>query len=286
MLERMCRVAGGPAPRVAIVVAHPDDETLGLGAHFPLLGDALLVHVTDGAPRDGADARRAGFGRPAEYALARRRELVRALALADFIPARTVACGVPDKEAVRALPRIVRTLAVELGAFAPELLLTHAYEGGHPDHDALALAVRLACAQLERAGGPPPAIAEFGGYHAAPGGGIAFDFLPAPAGADGRELVVELPPARAAFKDRLLGCFATQAAVLAPFPRDRERFRAAPRHDFAAAPHEGTLYYETLGWEIDGLRWRAHARSAAAALGLPIAPPAAAGSRAAERRTG
>ncbi len=46
--------AGGPiAERVMIVVAHPDDETIGLGAQLRRFEDALLVHVTDGAPRDG-----------------------------------------------------------------------------------------------------------------------------------------------------------------------------------------------------------------------------------------
>ena len=42
--------------RVMIVVAHPDDETIGMGAQLNRFDDALLVQVTDGAPRDGRDA--------------------------------------------------------------------------------------------------------------------------------------------------------------------------------------------------------------------------------------
>ena len=55
-----------------IVAAHPDDETLGIGSLLCLLDEALLVHVTDGAPRDGADARVHGFATCAEYADAAR----------------------------------------------------------------------------------------------------------------------------------------------------------------------------------------------------------------------
>ena len=63
-----------------MVVAHPDDETVGAGATLPLFRRLLLVHATDGAPRDLADARAVGFADAAGYAAARRRELDAALA--------------------------------------------------------------------------------------------------------------------------------------------------------------------------------------------------------------
>ncbi len=38
---------------IAIVAAHQDDETIGAGGCLPRFGEVTLVHVTDGAPRDG-----------------------------------------------------------------------------------------------------------------------------------------------------------------------------------------------------------------------------------------
>ena len=43
------------------------------------------------------------------------------------------------------LEDLVDRCAGLIGALRPAVVITHAYEGGHPDHDTLALAVRLAC---------------------------------------------------------------------------------------------------------------------------------------------
>ena len=59
------------AEPVALVVAHPDDETIGLGSRLHLFDRLLLVHLTDGAPADMGDARRAGFATREAYAAAR-----------------------------------------------------------------------------------------------------------------------------------------------------------------------------------------------------------------------
>src|SRR5205814_9647467 len=63
---------------VALVVAHPDDETLSVGASLALFRHLTLVHVTDGAPRALHDAQAAGFGTARDYAAARLRELRKA----------------------------------------------------------------------------------------------------------------------------------------------------------------------------------------------------------------
>ena len=72
--------AGDPVgERVVVVVAHPDDETLWAGALLGRLQNALLIHLTDGAPADGADAHRLGFASRDAYAAARAAELDTAL---------------------------------------------------------------------------------------------------------------------------------------------------------------------------------------------------------------
>ena len=68
--------SGAPmAERVTLVVAHPDDETLFAGPLLGRLGDGVLIHLTDGAPADMADARRLGFATREEYVATRAAEL-------------------------------------------------------------------------------------------------------------------------------------------------------------------------------------------------------------------
>jgi LmbE family N-acetylglucosaminyl deacetylase len=255
-----------------LVAAHPDDDVLGAGALLGRLPGARIVYVTDGAPRDGRDARAYGFPAPAHYAAARRREALAALALADIHPHQTVWLDVADQEATFALERIVGLLRELIVATRAEVILTHPYEGGHPDHDAVAFAVRAAVTQLERLAPKDrrgPILAEFAGYHATPDGGRESSFLEHPGFPTA---LFRLSDAERRLKSRMLELHATQAAVLADFSRDRELFRLAPPYDFSRPPHPGPLLYERGGsggdWGIDGVRWRAEALAASRRLGL------------------
>ena len=93
------------APRVAIVAAHPDDEVVGASALLIRSPDTLVVHVTDGAPRDPRDAGAAGFRTRAAYATARRTEALAALGLAGIPRTRVRELGVVDQEASSLLAR-------------------------------------------------------------------------------------------------------------------------------------------------------------------------------------
>lgn len=264
-LHRLEADAEAVGEAVAIVVAHADDEVIGIGGQLARLHGVRLVHVTDGAPRNLLDAHAAGFDRWQCYAAARRRELLAALRIAGIEATRADQLDIPDQQASFRLLELTKTLAAKLHALCPEIVLTHAYEGGHPDHDAAAFAVHAACALVERCGGEVPAIVEMTGYHMARGTPANSEFSDRP----GSPVVTLVLGARErALKQRLIDCFATQSRVLADFAIDVERFRPAPGYDFARPPHQGRLFCEHFDWGIDGARWQALAGEALAALGI------------------
>ena len=259
LLDRFC--AGAP-PRFALVSAHQDDEVIGAGSRLLAQRDVLVVHVTDGSPRDLTDARRNGFPDRETYAAARRAELLAALAVAGIPPERARALDRVDQEAFLDLAGIAGDIADLLAAFAPEVVVAHPYEGGHPDHDAAAFGVHAAVRLLAVRGSTPPEIVEMTSYHEGPHGFRTGTFLPGddPRGAATREIA--LPEDVRAHKRRMLECFRTQRGILEVFPPGVERFRLAPRYDFTVPPHPGTLLYERHPWGTDGPGWRARAREA------------------------
>jgi LmbE family N-acetylglucosaminyl deacetylase len=247
--------------RILIVAAHPDDETIGLGAQLCRFDDALLVHITDGAPRDGRDAAAYGFTSLADYAAARRRELTAALEAGGAAHLRTLCLGIVDQQAMRHLVSLTEHLRDLLEQQNPQAVITHAYEGGHPDHDAAAFAVHAAC----RLATERPAILDMALYHRRDGRLVSGEFLPA--AAQDRDATIVLSEDDRQRKQRMIDCFVTQRWLLVQLDTGVERFRIAPDYDFAASPHPGELHYETLGWGITGFEWRRYAAAALAELG-------------------
>ena len=243
------RLASGDAidAPVALVVAHPDDETLWAGAALHRLRDLTLVLLTDGAPEDMGDARRLGFKMREAYAGARSAELAGALAALDARP-KLIRCEVRDQDAVRHLPAIIDRLRGDLAG--AELVITHPYDGGHPDHDAAALAVARAAAVP---------VVEFACYTLVDGARAFGRFIPDPACP---EQACALTAADRARVDAALAAYGTQAHVFGGWRPEAERWRAAPRYDFSRpAPGEGALY-DGFRWALTSARWRAIAAEA------------------------
>lgn len=235
--------------RVAVVVAHPDDETLWVGSLLPRLVNALLIHVTDGAPHDMADARRLGFATREDYAAVRAAELDAALALLGAAPERR-AYGIADQDAMAGRAALVDRLADDLAGAA--VVVTHPYEHGHPDHDTCAHAVRAAVDRLTEQDRPAPAIVEFACYHLRDGERRFGAFWPGEAD----EHVRTLPDDE---RDRIaaaLAAHASQAAVIDGWVPTHERWRAAPAYDFAAPAAPGGALYDGFGWAMTAARWR------------------------------
>ncbi|MFN2635409.1 MAG: PIG-L deacetylase family protein [Gemmatimonadaceae bacterium] len=250
-------------PTTLVVVAHPDDEAIGAGGLLSGLPDAVVAHVTDGAPRDDRYALMKGFQTREEYARARRREVANALAHAGITPERCRGLGYVDGEASSHLLELVFDVADLMDEVKPDIVLTHPYEGGHSDHDATAFAVHLACGILRRDNAPAPIVLELTSYHNFSGVRRVFSFLPF-IGTD--ERTIQLTEAEKALKKRMYEEFASQQQVLERFPIDIERFRPAPRYLFTRAPHEGQLDYERFCTMITGAQWRKNAEKALATL--------------------
>lgn len=263
--------------RVLIVAAHPDDETIAAGHLLSTLNDVWILHLTDGAPSDSRFIPPESRGNRGEYAKRRRQEAVRALACVGISQDRLHWAGVMDQMASYQLAPLARIVAQFIRRIEPTAIVTHPYEGGHPDHDAAAFATDLARTLVVRSGHRAPPSVEMASYHGQDGHFVAMRFLPvlSPKAKRPRSLsqpdgiaVFEhrLTPNEIAVKRRMFAAFATQRAALSRFPIDVERFRLAPTYDFSAPPHEGKLYYEQLGWSMIGAEWRTRAAKAVAEL--------------------
>jgi LmbE family N-acetylglucosaminyl deacetylase len=250
--------------RIMIVVAHPDDETVGMGAQLYKLHNALLLQVTDGAPRDGRDAAGHGYASIADYAFARRVELDAALEAGRAGGVRTEFIGIPDQEACFSFVRLTKSILGRLRQDAPEVIFVQPYEGGHPDHDAVAFVVRAAARLIASDGRSPPAIIEMTAYHADGPRLATGTFLPTECSIT----TIELTSGDRLRKRRMIDCFISQHDLLTAFATEVERFREAPDYDFLQPPHPGELHYERLGWGITGEIWRRYAGAALEALGL------------------
>lgn len=249
------------------MASHPDDETIGAGAIIRHLPALRIVHVTDGSPLNMSDAIAAGFSTREAYAAAREKEAKEALALAG-IPADAISnLHFIDQQVSFHMEELTERTLELVEDYEPDLLLTHAYEGGHPDHDSAALACHFAreihCKRNPDCG---LEVVEFAGYHAGEGAIRTYEFLPC----EGRKIYdYVLSSEERESKIQMLRTFRTQSRTLMPFLSPHsELFRKAPQYDFSRAPHPGPLFYEQFNWGVDGRTWRNLAAQARARLGI------------------
>lgn len=242
-----------------IVAAHPDDETVGAGSLISTFRRLTILHVTDGTPRDLKDAFRAGYCSRNDYAHARRMELLRALRLVRGESFDCSCLGYVDQEAAFNLSEITRKMLDIVEAVRPDLVLSHSYEGGHPDHDSAAFGIHMALRMLKHSNGNSPTLIEYPSYNNHLGCASFLEFLPVPGF---RELVKMLSQSEFEKKQRMVESFVSQKSFLKVFPLELERFRFAPCYDFNVPPHQGKLYYENYDWGLDSKAWLILAKKA------------------------
>jgi len=226
--------------RTLVLVAHPDDEAVGCGALLQRMAEPIVVYGTDGAPR--SDYFWQTYKSREEYARARQKEAENALHSADVERFRFLCEPDPiaDQELFTSLECAWLALAELVKAERPDAILTMAYEGGHPDHDACCFLVSMAAKEFGVACWEMPL------YHRREGTIERQRFLA------GEGIKLEIALEELVEKMSMFAAYESQAEVLWEFFPYLESFRPLADYDFSRPPHEGVLNYEAWGWPMKG----------------------------------
>jgi LmbE family N-acetylglucosaminyl deacetylase len=252
--------------RCSVIVAHPADEVVGAGCLISKLVDVTILHVTDGAPRDMQDAKAAGFKERSKYAKARREECLAALAIAKVPEDRVIEFAIPDHSAALCLTELTKKIATFLQQCEADVVVTHPYEGGHPDHDATAFATHAALRLMKQNGLKPPVLFEMALHPSEDFRAKVPEFLP---GMEWETTTLLLDERAQKLKKKMFDCFQTQRGTLRVSPVGTERFRQGSAYDFSAPPQGGKLHYEKFDWAPSSEEWQSLARQALADLFPP-----------------
>jgi LmbE family N-acetylglucosaminyl deacetylase len=210
--------------RVLVLSAHPDDETLACSGLLQRSSESLVLFAVDGAPRHYGFERK--FGSLQAYSEERLREASRALAcVAGCSFARLLrndGTPFPDQHLFLELRDAFESLHRATREFSPNLLVSHAFEGGHVDHDACHILARYTAHALSL-----PHL-EFPLYWRDPQGRDVFQSF---RNARNDEIVLQLTPQELVVKHRMLSEYGSQRNLTSAFHSTTERFRPMTEND-------------------------------------------------------
>jgi len=223
--------------RVLILIPHPDDEIVGcaIAARRARADGATLwgLYLTTGIPSRQLlwPWQRRHYEALVER---RRKEAIDAagaigIAPVGFLdwPSRTLKSHLDE-----ALARIDAVAAEH----AVGEIWAPAWEGAHQDHDA---ANCLASCLSKRV-----RVMEYAEYNFARGRVRSQVF----ADPDGSEAVLDLSAEERQFKRTLLTLYRSERSNLRHIRQEHESLRPLGHHDYAAAPHAGTLFWQRFHW--------------------------------------
>lgn len=227
-----------------VLVAHPDDEVIGFGALLQKMKRGIVVFATDGAPRD--DYFWKAYGSREEYARIRQQEARDALAVVGAEPvflADHVEGGIADQELFQRLPQAVSAFERIVEQLSPNCLATLAYEGGHPDHDAVCFVASVVGKRRKLPVWESPL------YHRnSDGSGVVQRFPQS----SGKEIEIRVEGEELERKLKMFHTYKSQKLTLDHFRPESEHFRPVADYDFTRRPFPWKLNYELWQWRMTG----------------------------------
>lgn len=207
-----------PIAKTLVLAAHPDDETIACAGLLQRATNALVVFAVDGAPPCYRFERR--FGSLRNYSDLRFREAAAALAAIPHCSFRRLTrqdgSWFVDQHLFLEMPQAFLSLCRIAREFSPHLIVSHAFEGGHLDHDACHVLAKRAAIVLG------VQTLEFPLYWKTPHHGDRFQEFRDPRG---EELSLGLSGHELEVKRRMLAEYKSQRGLTLVFQPQVERFR-------------------------------------------------------------
>jgi LmbE family N-acetylglucosaminyl deacetylase len=206
--------------KVLVLVAHPDDETIGCSGLLQRASSALVVFAVDGSPPHYGFENK--YGSLQRYSDIRFLEADVALKTLSHCSFRRLAsqsgAHFVDQHLFDRMSEALTSLNQFVCRFSPDLIVTHAFEGGHIDHDAChVLAAHIARAYSLM-------VMEFPSYWKADDGRDMFQQF---RNHRNDEVVLRLSEHEIEVKRQMLASYRTQQVLTSVFHLHTERFRPA-----------------------------------------------------------
>jgi len=218
-------ISGASVGRVLLLVAHPDDESIACAGLLQRTEHALVLFAVDGAPPHYNFEKR--FGSLSEYSEHRFREAAAALALLPTCSFRRMTrpdgSSFVDQHLFLEMPAAFSSLLQIAREFSPDLIVSHAFEGGHLDHDTCHVLAKHAAAAVG------VSALEFPLYWKSTEGRDCIQRF-----REDREnqSILQLSPQELATKQRMLAEYKSQQDITRVFQPEVERFRPMANENY------------------------------------------------------